>query len=154
MIHLIDSVCRSHRLTIRSRFSANMLAASHGYDDAYPTIVTVAELKHGVCSPEKLKSLRENGGLALEVNLTVDNAEVFETSSNQELITPAEKTLLGHVMWIKELLKIGLLKSIRHCNAKDMIANGHINGVNSRVPILEAMHGRHKYLHRLQSYPK
>ena len=63
-VHLLDSICKSHRLTIRSSYGAEMLAAAHGYDDAYPTLVTVAELKHGALRPEELKRFREEGGLA------------------------------------------------------------------------------------------
>ena len=43
-IHLIDSICKSHRLTIRSSYGAELLAASHGFDDSYPTIITLIEL--------------------------------------------------------------------------------------------------------------
>ena len=46
-----------------------MLAAAHGMDDAYPTLVTLSELKHGALSPADLKSYREKGGLRLQVIL-------------------------------------------------------------------------------------
>ena len=53
-VHLLDSVCKSHRLTVRSSYGAEMLAAAHGYDDAYPTLLTLIELKQGVLKPETL----------------------------------------------------------------------------------------------------
>ena len=45
VIHLLESICRSHRLTIRSSYGAELMAASHGYDDAFPTLVALIELK-------------------------------------------------------------------------------------------------------------
>ena len=72
VVHLLDSVCKSHRLQIRSSYGAEMIAAAHGYDDAFPTLVTLHERKHGVLSPEQLKRVREHGGLRLDVTLTTD----------------------------------------------------------------------------------
>eukprot|EP00973_Karenia_brevis_P078419 10888116-Karenia_brevis.AAC.1 len=47
-VHLLDSVCKSHRLTVRSSYGAELQSASHGYDDAYPTSVTIIEMQDGV----------------------------------------------------------------------------------------------------------
>eukprot|EP00973_Karenia_brevis_P075132 10437239-Karenia_brevis.AAC.1 len=44
----MESVCKSHRLTIRASYGAELLAASYGLDDAYPTIITAVELRDGV----------------------------------------------------------------------------------------------------------
>ena len=71
VVHLLDSICRSHRLTIRSSYGAEMIAASHGMDDAFPTMVTLVELKHGVLKPEQLKRYREQGKLPLTTSLQV-----------------------------------------------------------------------------------
>ena len=53
VVHLTDTICKSHRLTIRSSYSAETLAAAHGYDDAFPTLVTLVELKRGIITPEQ-----------------------------------------------------------------------------------------------------
>eukprot|EP00973_Karenia_brevis_P059237 8247578-Karenia_brevis.AAC.1 len=62
----MDSVCKSHRLTIRSSYGAELLAASHGFDDDYPTIITAVELRDGVLPTGTLKDFRENGGVPLK----------------------------------------------------------------------------------------
>jgi len=83
-IHLIDSVCNSHRLTIRSSYGAELLAASHGYDDAYPTIVTLIELMRGSpLSAEELKNYREKGGWPIQVYLTLDAESVFKSVTSR-----------------------------------------------------------------------
>ena len=43
-VHLVDSQCKSHRLVVRSSYGAEALAATHGVDDAIPTLVTLHEL--------------------------------------------------------------------------------------------------------------
>ncbi len=53
VVHLIESICKSHRLTVRSSYAAETLAAAHGLDDAYPTLITLHELRAGVLNPEE-----------------------------------------------------------------------------------------------------
>ena len=84
-IHLLDSICRSHRLTIRSSYGAETLAAAHGFDDAYPTLVTLSELKHGVLSPLDFNLHRERGGLKLSIVLTTDAEGVFKSLTSRDL---------------------------------------------------------------------
>ena len=144
-VHLLDSICKSHRLIIRSSYGAEMLAFAHGYDDAYPTLITVAELKHGVIRPEELKKYREEGGLALKVILTTDAESVYKSLTSRDLKVPAEKTLLGHVSWIRELLQIRLIESVQWCDTRDMTADGHTKGVIDRKLLLELMSGHQAY---------
>ena len=73
------------------------------YADAYPTIVTLIEIKNGVLRPEQLKNYLEQGGLALTVVLTIDAESVNKSLTSRDLKTPTENTLLGHVCWIREL---------------------------------------------------
>ena len=110
VIHLLDSVCKSHRLLIQSSYGAETLANAHGLDDAYPTLITLHELREGVLTPEQLKSIRERGGLALEVTLTTDADSVYKSLTSRDLKVPTERTLLGHVSWIRELLQLGIVK--------------------------------------------
>ena len=128
------------------------LAASHGYDDAFPTLVTLVELKNGVLRPEELKKYREEGGLALKVILTTDAESVFKSLTSRDLKTPAEKTLLGHVCWIRELLQLQLIESIQWCDTRDMTADGHTKGCIERELLLELMEGRQTYKHEVKTY--
>ena len=130
VVHLLESMCRSHRLTIRSSYGAEMLAASHGYDDAYPILVTLVELRDGVSTAEELKRYREEGGLALKVVLTTDAEGVYKSLTSRDLKTPTEKTLLVHVCWIRELLQLKLIQAIQWCDTRDMVADGHTKRVD------------------------
>jgi len=146
-IHLIDSVCKSHRLTIRSSYAAELLAAAHGYDDAYPSVVTIHELKKGPLTPAQLKDNRELGHLAVKVTLTMDAESVYKSLSSRDTNVPAEKTLLGHVVWIRELLQQRLIDIVQWCDTRDMTADGHTKGIISRDLLLKAMRGAQNFVH-------
>ena len=64
-VHLLESICKSHRLIVRSSYAAEMLAAAHSTEDAYPTIITLQELTFGVLTPVELRDLwdQEDCGL-------------------------------------------------------------------------------------------
>ena len=120
VVHLIESICRSHKLTIRSSYGAEMLAAAHGIDEAYPTLITLREIKHGMLSPEKLKAMREEGesGVlgndepSLTVTLATDAESVYKSLSSRDMKVPTEKTLLGHVSWLRALLSWSLFVKV------------------------------------------
>eukprot|EP00959_Pyramimonas_sp_CCMP1952_P282238 5899175-Pyramimonas_sp.AAC.1 len=92
VVHLIDAYCKSHRLQVRSSYSAETLAAAHNLEDSFVTIVTLHELKAGPLTPTQLKDGMEgNGtGLATKVYLTIDAESVFKSLSSKDLKKPTE----------------------------------------------------------------
>ena len=108
-VHLLDSICKSHRLQIRSSYGAEMLAAAHGYEEAYPTVITLHELGTSPLTPGELKNIKEKGGLCITVVLTTDAESVCKSLSSADLKVPSGKTLLGHVSWLREQLQLGNL---------------------------------------------
>ena len=92
VVHLLESLCKSHRLQVRSSYGAEMLAAAHGLDEAYPTLITMHELKHGILKPEQLKNIREYGGIKITVSLTTDAESVYKSLTGNDIKVPTEKT--------------------------------------------------------------
>jgi hypothetical protein len=152
IVHLLESICRSHRLAIRSSYGAELLAASHGYEDAYPMLITLVELKYGKVRTEELKKFREEGGLKLQVNMTTDAESVYKSLTSRDLKAPTEKTLLGHVCWIRELLQLRLIETIQWCDTRDMTADGHTKGSIERDLLLQLMAGNQAYKHDVKRY--
>ena len=72
-------MCKSHRLQVRSSYGAETLAAAHGLDDAYPTLITMHVLRHGILKPEQLKCIKESGGIKITVTLTTDAESVYKS---------------------------------------------------------------------------
>ena len=152
VIHLLDSVCKSHRLLIRSSYGAEMIASAHGTGDAFPTIVTLHELKHGVLTSQQLRNVREQGGVCLKITLTTDAESVYKSLTSRDLKVPAEKTLLGHVKWIRELLQLGIITAIQWCDTRDMTADGHTKGSVERQLLLQLMQGSQKFHHDVKRH--
>eukprot|EP00973_Karenia_brevis_P048262 6698941-Karenia_brevis.AAC.1 len=75
----MDSVFKAHRLTARSSYGAELLAASHGFDDGYPTIIMAVELRGGALPTWKFKEFREHGCVLVKVILTLDAEAVFKS---------------------------------------------------------------------------
>ena len=151
-VHLLDSICKSHRLVIRSSYGAETLAAAHGLEDAYPTVITLHELLEGVLSPAQLMSIREQGGLTISVVLTTDAESVYKTLTSRDLRVPTEKTLLGHVSWIRELMQLGIIESVQWCDTRDMTSDGHTKSSIDRRLLLEIMRGSQRYQFDVKSY--
>ena len=141
VVHLLDSICKSRRLVIRSSYGAELLAAAHGMEDVYPTIITLIEIVKGVRTADQIKGYREHGNLELDVTLILDAEGVYKSLVNCDLKIPAEKTLLGHVAWIREAVRNRTIKRIQWCDARDMVADGHTKGSIDRTALLQAMNG-------------
>ena len=152
VIHLLESICKSHKLTIRSSYGAEAIAAAAGVDDVYPSVVTISELKHGVHRADDLKRFREQGGLKIKVVLTTDAESVFKSLTSKDMKIPSEKTLLGHIYWLRELLQLRLIDSIQWCDTRDMTADGHTKGTVDRDLLLKLMDGKQKYVHPVKRY--
>ena len=151
-VHLLDSICKSHRLQIRSSYGAEMIAAANGYDDAYPTLITLHELKQGVLPAETLLRIREEGGLCIIVTLATDAESVYKSLTSRDLKIPSERTLLGHVKWIRQHLHLGLIKAIQWCDTRDMTSDGHTKGSVDRKLLLEVMDGRQHFRFDVKKY--
>ena len=145
-VHLVDSQCKSHRLVVRSSYGAETLAAAHGVEEALPTLVTLHELRKGVMTAAQLKSFRERGGLEVEATLTVDAESVYKSLTSRDCKVPTEKTLLGHVAWLRELLKKNTLSYVQWCDTRDMTSDGH-QGMHRQIPTL----GSHEWTTRVQA---
>jgi hypothetical protein len=151
-VHLVETICKSHRLQIRSSYAAETIAAAHGVDEAYPTMITIQELTNGVMTPEQLKHLREYGGLLVEVTLTTDAESLYKSLTSKDLKVPTEKTLMGHVSWIREMMMLDLIHAVQWCDTRDMTADGHTKGSVDRHLLLEVMNGRQAFVHECKTY--
>ena len=94
--------------------------------------------------------IRERGGLTLKVTLTTDAESCYKSCSSTETKIPTEKTLMGHVSWIREMLQIGIVTEIQWCDTRDMTADGHTKGCIDRKLLIELMHGNQTFQHATQ----
>ena len=100
----------------------------------------------------QLKTIRENGGLKIKTALTLDAESVYKSLTSRELKTPTEKTLLGHISWIRELLQTHVIHYIQWCDTRDMTADGHTKGCIDRKLLLDLMLGMQKSNRNLNTF--
>ena len=67
---------------------------------------------------------------------------------------PTERTLLGHIAWIREMIELGVVHSVQWCDTRDMVADGHTKGSIERGLLLQAMSGEQKYIHPVKTYKR
>ena len=139
--HLLDSHCKSHKLVTRSSFAAETLAAVATEDAMIPLLTTLHEFAMGPLAPREARRLREEGGLAFTSFLTVDSMSLFAAVSATTVRVPSERSLAGHVFWLRELLDRRVLHHLRWCDTRDMSADAHTKGVVPRDAILALMKG-------------
>merc|ERR1712086_164194 len=151
-VHLIEACCKSHRLQVRSSYSAETLAAAHSLEDCYPTIVTLHELQAGPLTPTQLKNILEIGGLSIKVTLTIDAESVFKSLSSKDLKKPTECTLLGHISWIRQMMERGIVHCVQWCDTRDMSADGHTKGSTDRDLIYQVMEGIQAFKYDLKKH--
>ena len=59
---------------------------------------------------------------------------------------------MGHVSWIREMLKIGIVTEIQWCDTRDMTADGHTKGCIDRKMLIDLMHGIQVFNHEVKTY--
>eukprot|EP00959_Pyramimonas_sp_CCMP1952_P040174 839906-Pyramimonas_sp.AAC.1 len=66
VVHFTNAHCKSHRLQVRSSYSAETLAVAHNWRTVIPRL-TLHELHAGPLTPTQLKSILWLGGLSIKV---------------------------------------------------------------------------------------
>ena len=117
-----------------------------------PVLISLHEIYHGVMTPKQVKDLLAHGGMSIKVMLTVDAESVYKSVISADPKCPAEKTLYGHVLWIREQLLKGLLDKIQWCDTRDMTADGHTKGSIARDILLQLMRGEQRFTQAVRDY--
>ena len=93
---------------------------------------------------------RESQGF-LPMSLVVDAKSVYAVVTASFLNTPAEKSLLSQVQYIRELLDGHVLQAIVWADTRDMEADGLTQGSVDRAALHMLMESRSHWLHSIHS---
>eukprot|EP00959_Pyramimonas_sp_CCMP1952_P256572 5359671-Pyramimonas_sp.AAC.1 len=129
VVHLIGACCKSHRLRVRSSYSAEALAAARNS--------TLREPKTGLLTPAQLNNILELCGLSIMAFRTVDSESVCRFLSCKDLKKPTECALVGHFCWVRQMIHRGIVHGVQWCGARDMAAYGHAEGCIDRALLLQ-----------------
>ena len=145
--HLLDHAAKALRFVTRSTFSAELLGACDSFDVGLLIIFILNEIHSGVPSKADARALREKGGFPVPAVLYIDALSVFAAVTATYIKAPAEKGLLAHVQFLRELLDTHVLHAICWLDTRDMIADGMTKGSVERLALHLLMSGEIKFAH-------
>ena len=126
------------------------MSAATATDVMMPLTVTLYELRNGPLGAERLKMIRDVGWTQenfICTHVLIDAKSVFESLRATIFKPPAENSLSGHVLWLREMHDKGLVSRIVWTDTRDMYADGLTKGVIKRDALYEAMSGKIQLRH-------
>ena len=98
-------------------------------------------------TPARARKMREEGGWDIEVDLALDAYSVFAAVTASQVKAPAEKALLSHVQYLRELLDRRIISRLLWIDTRDMFADGLTKGAVEREALHDVMSGVIKLAH-------
>ena len=154
-VQVIEMVSRRLRNVTRSTFSSETFAANDCVDQGILLCQILHEVVCGACTALEARTLREEGGFKIPMVLVIDAKSVYAAATAGQVKIPAEKSLLSHLQYLRELLDRGVLRWIIWADTRDMVADGLTKGVVERKALHDAMKGLLdiKHEHEIWSSP-
>ena len=109
--------------------------------------ITLHEIELGCRGAGEARRLREEGGLAFKMWLCIDAMSVLAAMSAEAVRAPAEESLVGHVLWLRELADRGILIGAAWVDTRDMLSDGLTKGSVDRSLIDAALNGSWRVQH-------
>ena len=150
-VHILDWACRSQRHVTRSTFSAELLAGGDAVDQGLLTSHMLLELESGPISMQEARNRRMQGGY-IPTSLYLDAKSVYAAIIATFIKPPAEKSLLCHIQYIRELLDKGVIQYLFWIDTRDMISDGLTKGAVDRDALHALMDGVQKIQHAYEQW--
>ena len=127
----MDWVCKSQRHVTCSTFAAELLSAGDTADQSILISQMLYELTWGVVTPTEAREKRTKGGFC-STALYLDAKSVYSAITASVTKKPAEKSLLTHVLYLRELLDAKVIQFLAWIDTRDMAADGLTKGAVGR----------------------
>ena len=108
------------------------------------------EIYAGVPTKAVAKQLREEGGFKIPNVIYIDALSVYASVTATYIKAPAEKGLLSHIQYMRELLDNRVLDAICWQDTRDMAADGLTKGSVDRALLHSIMDGTLKFDHEVK----
>ena len=140
--HLIDFVTKRVSNVTRSTFSAELFSVCDAGDHAMILRQIVHEFEHGPLTADNARALTE-GTLksTVHIELALDAMSVFAATTATNIKIPSEKSLLGHLQYLREKLDKQIFKALIWTDTRDMQADGMTKGGIDREAVEQCMSG-------------
>ena len=107
--HILDYDCKGQRHVCRSTFAAELLSAGDTIDKGLLLAQQMHEMLRGTLTAAAARNMRFDG-FCVPLVLYVDAMSVYAAVTATFVKTPAEKSLLRHIQFIRELLDRGVFR--------------------------------------------
>ena len=150
--HILEFASKKQRHVTRSTFAAELFGATDTADTMLVVVLALHEVETGTITIEQARRLREYGPYCCQTILCVDAMSVFAAITAQNVKAPAERSLISHVQWLRELLDHKVLSSIAWFDTRDMHGDGLTKGKVLRDLLHELMSGSFPLRHPLTTW--
>ena len=108
--HVIDYVTKRVRNVTRSTFSAELFSLCDACDHAMLLRQIVHEFTHGALTADAARAMREGSmHSSVQLGMVIDAMSVYSAITANHIKIPAEKSLLSHLQYVRELLDRGTI---------------------------------------------
>ena len=104
LCHILEYASKKQRHVTRSTFAAELFGCCDTCDTLLVVILALHEVETGTMSIDQARRLREYGPYHYPTFICVDAMSVFSAITAQVVKAPAERSLISHVQWLRELL--------------------------------------------------
>jgi hypothetical protein len=151
-IHILEYLSKAQRHVTRSTFSSELHACCDAADLGVLLLLILHEIDAGPVTSAQHRVLRENGGYCIPMVLQIDAMSVFAAITAAYVKAPAEKSLLSHVQFVRELLDTKVLTALHWIDTRDMLADGLTKGSVERDALAAAMAGWQQFGHEYKAW--
>ena len=140
--HLVEFLTKRVRNVTRSTYSAELFSLCDACDHAMLLRQIVHEFRHGPLSAAGARDLREGSQKSdVLLGILIDAMSVYASVTANHIKIPAEKSLLSHLQFVRELLDRGILSILGWTDTRDMLADAMTKGAVDRDRIELALDG-------------
>ena len=150
--HVLEFVSARERHVTRSTFGAELFSACDVVDLCMLLSCLLHQVDKGSMTPAAARSCRENDGWDIDIDLGLDAYSVYAAVTAFHVKAPAEKALLSHVQYLRELLDKKILKYIVWFDTRDMTADGLTKGAVEREAIQIVMSGKFQVVYKQERW--
>ena len=152
VIHVLEFQTKAIRHVTRSTFAAELHSACDSADLGLLVLLILHEFHSGEVTKAQARHLRTYGGYSINMSMQIDAMSVFAAVTATFIKHPAEKGLLSHVQFLRELLDSHVLGSLLWVDTRDMLSDGMTKGAVDRAALHEVMSGVQRIVHAVKAW--
>ena len=133
---VLDWYARKQPHVCRSTFAAELHAALDATGQAVLVQSALTEIAQGPRTAQQLRDAQLAGTLWPPMHLCIDAQSLFDAVAAQNATTPADRTMMVHLLALRELVRDGVVSTIWWIDTLAMLADGLTKGSVPRQALI------------------